>query len=164
MSVTVRPATRDDADRIAEFAMRLFEQHVAYDPERFDRIGDRNGYAWFYGGQTEAENAAVLVAEHESEVVGFAYVTYEERSYLELAVRVASLQDIYVDQSARRTGAGRELITAAIEVAKKFGASKLMLHVAVKNIVGNAFFEKCGFRPTMTEMMLGLEEDGHTKK
>ncbi|MEO8041718.1 MAG: GNAT family N-acetyltransferase [Acidobacteriota bacterium] len=157
MPVLVRNATKDDAGKIAEFAIQLVDQHVAYDPERFARIGTREGMAWFYGGQTEAENAAVFVAEIDNRIIGFAYVTYEEKSYLDLAVSVALLQDIFVDTSARQTGSGRALIEATIEFAKQLGASKVMLHVAVRNTIGHEFFEKCGFRPTMSEMMLKLK-------
>jgi GNAT superfamily N-acetyltransferase len=152
----VRRATKDDAERVAEFAMKLVEQHHEYDPDRFARMASAEGMKWFYGGQTDAMNAAVLVAEIDSKVVGFAYVSYEERNYAELAETPAHLHDIYVEEDARRSGAGKALVEAAVKVAKEFGASKLILSVAVKNAIGHEFFETCGFRPTMTEMTLNL--------
>ena len=158
MSVLVRSATRDDAERVAEFAMKLVEQHHEYDPERFALMATFDGMKWFYGGQTDAKDAAVLVAEIDSRVVGFAYVTYEERNYAELAESPAHLHDIYVEEGARRSHAGKALIDAAVKVAKEFGASKLILSVAVKNTIGHDFFERCGFRPTMTEMTLNLSQ------
>lgn len=136
--------------------MKLVEQHVAYDEQRFARIATADGMKWFYSGQTDAENAAVIVAELDGTVVGFAYLTYEEKNYADLAVSVTSLHDIYVDEAARQSGAGRALMDASVGIAKEFGSSKLMLHVAVKNDAANKFFEKCGFRPTMTEMTLNL--------
>jgi GNAT superfamily N-acetyltransferase len=159
MSLTVRRAKPSDADRIAEFAMKLVEQHVAYDEERFARIATLEGMAWFYGGQTKVENAAVIVAELGGAVVGFAYLAYEDKNYAELAVSVTSLHDIYVDDAARHSCAGRALMDAAIAAAKEFGSSKLMLHVAVKNVEANEFFKRCGFRPTMTEMTLNLTDN-----
>jgi len=152
----VRRATKDDAERVAEFAMKLVEQHHEYDPDRFARMASAEGMKWFYGGQTDATNAAVLVAEIDSKVVGFAYVSYEERNYAELAETPAHLHDIYVKEGARRSGAGKALVDAAVKIAKEFGASKLILSVAVKNTIGHEFFETCGFRPTMTEMTLNL--------
>src|SRR6185436_2665653 len=133
MAVEVRRATKEDAAIIAEFAMKLVEQHRSYDPIRFAPLGSLEGMAWFYGSQTGAENAAVLVAEVEGRISGFAYVTYVETDYLDLAVSAAQLQDIYVDESARHSGAGKALIDAAIRVAKEFGARKLLLSVAAKN-------------------------------
>lgn len=156
MEIEVRRATKEDADRVAEFAMKLVEQHHDYDPERFARIASLDGMKWFYGGQTEAAQAAVLVAEIDGRIAGFAYVTYEERNYAELAESPAHLHDIYVEEAARHSGAGQALIGAAVEAARDFGASKLILSVAVKNQAARGFFEKYGFRPTMTEMTLNL--------
>ena len=136
--------------------MKLMEQHHEYDPERFALMASVEGMKWFYSGQTEATDAAVLVAEIDSRVVGFAYVAYEERNYAALAESPAYLHDIYIEEGARRSGAGHALIDAAVKTAKEFGASKLLLSVAVKNAVAHDFFEKYGFRPTMTEMTLNL--------
>jgi len=154
MSVVVRRATKDDAEQVADYAMKLVEQHRSYDPIRFAPLGSLEGMAWFYGSQTDAENAAVLVAEVEGRISGFAYVTYVETDYLDLAVSAAQLQDIYVDESARHSGAGKALIDAAIRVAKEFGARKLLLSVAAKNTTAQRFFEQAGFETTMHEMML----------
>ena len=78
MTALVRKATKDDAKRIAEFAMKLVDQHVAYDENRFARIATLEGMKWFYGNQMDASNAAVLVADLDGNVVGFAYVAYGE--------------------------------------------------------------------------------------
>jgi GNAT superfamily N-acetyltransferase len=154
--VTVRGLRPDDAQAVAKFATRLVEQHIAYDSARFARIATLEGMAAFYGGQTDVDNAVVLVAEIDGAVVGFAYLTYHDKSYMDLAVTVASLHDIYVDETARHTGAGRAMMDASFEWARNKGASKLTLHVAVKNTVATEFFQNSGFRPTMTEMTLNL--------
>jgi len=154
MSVTIRQARPGDGKQIAEFAMKLVDQHIEYDPVRFARIATLEGMAWFYGGQTGSENATVLLAEIEDQVVGFAYVVYEEKNYAELSMLAAHLHDIYIDEGARRSGAGRQLIDAAVDFAKEHGASKLMLSVAAKNVAAQNFFEQAGFETTMHEMML----------
>lgn len=161
MSVSVRRATKEDAPYIARFAMNLVEQHVGYDPVRFARIATLDGMEWFYGGQTDVTDAAVLVAEFDGKVVGFAYLRYEETNYAELATSVARLHDIYVDETARHTGAGRELIKRSVDVAKELGASKILLTVAAKNTGAQKFFEQAGFVTTMHEMMLvpGRDDD-----
>ena len=155
--VTVRPATIEDADIIAEFAMLLAEQHVGYDPIRFSRIADREGMARYYGGRTSANNAAVLVAEQDGKVIGFAYFEFEPILYAELAVNAAWLHDIYVDASVRGLGAGQLLMNAVRDEAKRVGAHKVLLSVAARNAAGQEFFEHCGFMPTMHEMMLVVE-------
>ena len=158
-SVVVRRATKDDATIIAEFAMKLVEQHVSYDPVRFARIATLDGMTWFYGDQTNAKDAVVLVAELDAKLVGFAYLGYEERNYADLAISTVRLHDIYVDETARHSGAGRELIKGSIEVAREFGSEKLLLSVAAKNTAARKFFEEAGFETTMHEMMLVLETE-----
>ena len=156
MSVTVRRARLEDARTVAEYAIRLVVQHQNYDPRRFVRLAAVEQAEWFYGSQTKAADAAVLVAELEEKIVGFAYIQFEARDYANLLENAAWLHDIYIDETARGTGAGKLLIEKSIEVAKELGADKLMLSVAAKNEFAKEFFEHSGFRETMVEMMLDL--------
>jgi len=156
MSVTVRRARLEDARTVAEYAIQLVIQHQNYDPRRFVRLAAVEQAEWFYGSQTKAADAAVLVAELEEKIVGFAYIQFEARDYANLLENAAWLHDIYIDETARGTGAGKLLIEKSIEVAKELGADKLMLSVAAKNEFAKEFFEHSGFRETMVEMMLDL--------
>ncbi len=157
MAVTIRQAIKKDARRIAELAVKLARQHEDYDSHRFARLYDEDQAEWFYGSQTEAvEAAAVLVAELENEIVGFAYIEYEAKDYPNLLENAAWLHDIYIDEKARAAGAGKLLIEKSVEIAKEFGADKLMLSVAAKNEFAKDFFKRSGFKETMVEMMLDL--------
>lgn len=159
MSVTVRRAEAKDARTIAEFAIKLFAQHRAYDARRFADVSSIEGAARFYKSQTSASDAAVLVAELDGKIVGFAYVQYEALDYAALLERAAWLHDIYIIDAARGSKVGTSLIEAAVSAAKELGADKLMLTVAAKNEYAQAFFERKGFKTTMVEMMLDLTEE-----
>src|SRR5215510_14165302 len=98
MEVHVRRAEKSDAPAIAEMALKLVEQHINYDPVRFAHIATLDGMQWFYGEQTNAEDARVLVSEIDNKVVGFAYLFFEEKNYGELSVSTVKLSDIYVDE------------------------------------------------------------------
>ena len=156
MAVTVRRALKTDARRVAELALKLFAQHCDYDARRFMRVDNAEQAAWYYGSQTEVADAAVLVAELEGAIVGFAYIQFEARDYANLLENAAWLHDIYIEEAARAQNAGKLLIEASIEAGKELGADKLMLSVAAKNEVAHDFFERRGFRETMIEMMLDL--------
>ena len=156
MAVTVRRATRKDARAVAEFAIKLFAQHRNYDAHRFADISAVEGAERFYGSQTEAPDAAVLVAEFENKVVGFAYLQYEAMDYANLLENAVWLHDIYIEEAARSQNAGKLLIEKSIAGARELGADKLMLSVAAKNEIARKFFERRGFRETMVEMMLDL--------
>ena len=159
MAVAVRKATRDDAAKIAEFSVSLAEQHYGYDQVRFTRLITLEGAAAYYGGRSEAENAAVFVAESEGQIVGFAYMEYEPVLYAELATQVAWLHDIYIEPEMRNSGAGRELLGAVADEARRQGANKVLLSVAEQNENAQRFFEHYGYRQTMREMMLTIEKE-----
>jgi ribosomal protein S18 acetylase RimI-like enzyme len=159
MTVAVRKATKKDARTVAEFAVKLFAQHRQYDSRRFIEITGVEGAEHFYGSQTEKKDAAILVAEIENKIVGFAYVQYEKLNYSSLLENAAWLHDLYVEENARGRDAGKLLIEKAIEIGKEMGADKLMLSVAARNEHAKEFFEHHGFRATMIEMMLDLTDE-----
>lgn len=156
MDAVIRRAQDGDQMKIAELAIRLFDQHVEYDPERFSTFANVDGAARFYRSRFDTPDSAVLVAEMGGEVVGFAYIERDDLNYAELLEKGAWLRDIYVDESARAAGIGRALISAAAEAAERMGAEKLLLTVAAKNAAAQLVFEKAGFRRTMMEMTLNL--------
>jgi GNAT superfamily N-acetyltransferase len=158
MTVTVRRAVAEDARTIAQFAIKLILQHQNYDPRRFSRLSSIEGAEWFYGSRTKIKDEAVLVAELEGKIVGFAYIEYEAKNYAEMLENAAWLHDIYVDETARGSRAGKLLIEESIKIAKELGAEKLMLTAAQHNEFARNFFEHNGFRTTMVEMMLDLTE------
>jgi GNAT superfamily N-acetyltransferase len=134
----------------------LFAQHREYDPERFADLGNLAGAERYYGSRTTAEKAIVLVAEIDSEAVGFLYAEFEEINYAELLESAVWVHDLFVEETARRTGTGKALIEAAADAGRRIGADKLVLTVAAKNKFARSFFEGRGFRETMIEMTLGL--------
>jgi GNAT superfamily N-acetyltransferase len=156
MSVKIRRADKQDARQIAEFAIKLFAQHHEYDSRRFAEISSVEGAENFYGNQTETEDAAILVAEIENTIVGFAYIQFEPMDYANLLENAAWLHDLYVEETARKFNAGKFLLEASKKVAEELGADKLMLSVAAKNEFAKDFFERSGFRETMVEMTLNL--------
>ena len=158
MPVVVRRARSEDAAAVARFALRLFAQHRDYDPQRFADLSNASGAERYYSSRIDTDVSAVLVAETESGVIGFAYLEFESLDYAQLLENAVWLHDLYVDESARGTGAGKALIEAAIDAGRRFGADKLVLSVAAKNQYARSFFKETGFRETMVEMTIGLND------
>jgi GNAT superfamily N-acetyltransferase len=157
MDVSIRRARAGDEKKVAELLLKLVEQHVDYDPERFSNFVTLHGAAEFYKSRFDVQDAAVLVAEVEDRIVGFAYIEFEKLDYESLLENAAWLHDIFVERGERSDGVGKRLLEAARNAASELGAGKLLLTVAAKNDVAQDFFEKAGFRQTMLEMTLNLK-------
>ena len=120
-TITTRFATPDDVPTILEFIKRLaaFENEleaVQTTPEDLLRDG--------FGPQPRFE---VLIAELDREPVGFAlffltYSTWEGRPSL-------YLEDLYVVQSTRKHGVGRQLMAKLAAIAVERGYRRLDLQV-----------------------------------
>lgn len=157
MQAVVRKAEDGDEEAVARFAIKLFEQHVEYDPERFSLLGTEQGAEQYYRSRFSTNDSRVVVATLDDVIVGFAYVEKDDLNYAELLQRAAWLHDVYVDESARGLGVGKSLLDAAVNAARQLGAEKLLLTVASKNTLAQRAFEKAGFRQTMSEMTLNLK-------
>jgi GNAT superfamily N-acetyltransferase len=149
---TVRWATPDDASVIVRFIRGLaeFEQEPASGVKVTEADIVRDGFG-------ERPQFEVLIAEQQRSPVGFAlffmnYSTWEGTSGL-------YIEDLFVDESARSTGAGRALMAAASAVAKDRGCARLELSVLDWN-PARAFYERLGMSHQQKWLPYRLEAAG----
>jgi ribosomal protein S18 acetylase RimI-like enzyme len=154
----IRPARAADLPAVSRLAAELVRLHHRYDPQRFLLVEPlEDGYAWFFTRELKRKGALILVAEDEaSRIIGYAYGTLEDRNWNDLLDACGKLNDLYVDPSARRHGAGRALVTEMFAALRARGAPRVVLLSAWKNPDAHAFFEAMGFRRTMLEMTAEL--------
>jgi GNAT superfamily N-acetyltransferase len=135
-STTVRFARPEDAETIIEFVrgLAVFEkeapQRVHLTPEAIQRDG--------FGPRPVFES---LIAEQDGRAVGFAlffpnYSTWEGKPGL-------YLEDLFVTEEARGSGAGRALIAALARIAHDRGWARLDLSVLDWN-PARTFYESLG--------------------
>lgn len=159
--IRIRPAKASDQEALGRFGAALMRQHHAADPRRFILAEQpERGYGRFLVSELEDPGSLVLVAEHEDEVVGYVYAGLEPMSWMDLRGPCGYIHDVYVDERARRQGAARELVRAAIEWSRARGRSQVVLSSEWKNHAAQRLFESLGFRPTMVEMTLDRAETG----
>jgi len=114
--ITVRPATAADQDSLGRFGGALMRQHHAADPRRFIQVEHPEaGYGRFLVSRIADANSLVLVADQDGSVVGYVYADVESTNWMELRGPCGIVHDVYVDGAARRLGAGRALMRAAID-------------------------------------------------
>ena len=152
--ITVRPAVPADLPALARLGVMLIDYHSALDPRRYMTVDNAlEGYRWYLSQELENENAVLLAAVGEGDVVvGYAYGTIEGRDWNALLDRHGALHDVIVDPSARRAGAAEQLVREMCTALEALGAPRVVLHTAVQNERGQALFKKLGFRTTMLEM------------
>jgi len=153
--ITVRPAAASDQEVLGRYGGALLRQHHAADPRRFMFVEHPEaGYGRFLVSQLSNAESLVMVAEHAGRVVGYIFADVEPTSWMDLRGPCGVVHDVYVDESARRLGAGRELMHAALEWMRSKGRSQVVLMTKTQNVHAHHLFTALGFRPTMMEMTL----------
>src|SRR5690349_23005516 len=123
--ITIRPATKGDEAPLGRYGAALMRQHHASDPRRFI-LTDRpeEGYGRFLASMIANPDFLVLVAEQSNEVVGYVLAGVESTSWRDLRGPCGFIHDVYVDEKARGEGAGRRLLSAAIDWVHSKGLSQ----------------------------------------
>jgi GNAT superfamily N-acetyltransferase len=136
--IRIRAARQGDASLVVSFVRKLalFE----HEPVENVRITEADVLRDGFGPNPRFE---VLFAELNGTPVGFAlffpnYSTWEGRSGV-------YLEDIFVEESARRNGIGRKLIAALARIARERGFVRIDLSVLDWN-PARGFYRRLGFR------------------
>jgi len=159
--MTIRPATASDQEALGRFGGALMRQHHAADPRRFIQVEHPEaGYGRFLVSRISEPNSLVMVAERSGAVIGYVFADVESTNWMELRGPCGVVQDIYVDEAARHEGAGRKLMSAAIDWIRSKGRSQVVLLTKDRNEHAQHLFTSLGFRPTMVEMTLDQEIEG----
>jgi ribosomal protein S18 acetylase RimI-like enzyme len=156
----VRRAAPADLALIGRLGALLIKVHYDFDPRRFLAAKPETsaGYAAFLSAQLEDPDKAVLVADDESDVVGYAYAAIEGYDYMALRGPAGVLHDIIVDPEHRGRGTGRLLLDAALGFFRSRGVPRVVLSTAERNEAAQRLFTSAGFRRTMIEMTRELDD------
>jgi ribosomal protein S18 acetylase RimI-like enzyme len=156
----IRRATPADLALIGRLGALLVEEHYNFDPRRFlpARPGTPEGYASFMSTQLEEPDKAILVADDNGDVIGYAYAAVEGYDYMALRGPAGVLHDVIVDQEHRGRGVGRLLLEAALAFFRSRGVPLVVLSTAARNEAAQRLFASMGFRRTMIEMTRELDD------
>ena len=158
---TVRPATPEDAATIVEFVrgLAVFEHEpleqvrLTMEDVRRDGFGEQRSFECLIAEQPVRLDGG---AEGGARPVGFAlffpnYSTWEGRSGI-------YVEDIFVVEDARGTGAGRALLSALARLARDRGAARIDLAVLDWN-PARGFYTALGFTQQSEWLPYRLEGD-----
>ena len=135
MGITVRRATLDDLDSVAPLfdAYRRFYAQPADLPRARDFLHER----------LQRGESAILLAELDGRLAGFTQL-YPMFSSVRTA-RIWVLNDLFVDEAARRRGVAQALLDGAARFARERGAAGLMLETSRDNAPARALYRAAGW-------------------
>jgi ribosomal protein S18 acetylase RimI-like enzyme len=141
VSVRVRPARPDDVWRIVEIGIRAWRK--GFEGVVPDEVPDREEMAERIRQRLSESAASVAVAELEGEVCG--WVTFGASRDDDAGPEVGEVYALNVDPSAWRRGAGRALVTHAVERLAAAGFSEAMLWTLADTPRSRSFYEALGY-------------------
>jgi ribosomal protein S18 acetylase RimI-like enzyme len=158
MNIEIRTATLDDHEAVSRIASELNLVHARALPHRFRVASDALPRDYF-GSLVQSEDATVLVAERDRDVLGYAILQIKEAPPILVSMprRYAFLNDLAVAEAEQGQGLGRLLVDAAVVWTRDQGASALELGVFEFNEAAIAFYEYLGFRTSKRTMALPVE-------
>ena len=133
--ITVRQAVVCDLEDVA----KLFDRYREFQGEASDLAAARG----FLQARLSRGESAVFIAHEAAVPVGFAQL-YPSYSSISLA-RVFVLNDLFVDEAARRKGVAAKLLAAVEDYAWSHAATRVTLNVARNNESGQALYEARGW-------------------
>lgn len=164
--VSVRAARAGDGAALARLWVEAGEHHVRLDPEHHRRP-DVDGLDEWCEASIEAvarQGGVTFVAELDGAVVGFVNASLREpradaakQIQRDQGIRRAWVGAIAVLESQRQRGAGRALLRAVEEWARRQGAAAVQLDVLRSNQPAMALYQGSGFAETAVVMEKRLD-------
>ncbi len=136
MPVQIRPATEGDLDALLALYVQLSPENAGADRD-LAAAGLQTMFA--------DTHVSLLVASLDGMVVGTVTLivvpnlTHNARPWIQL-------ENMVVDESVRRSGAGRALLEAAEALAQESSAYKIQLQSADHRHGAHAFYKSAGFK------------------
>ncbi|MCC6968183.1 MAG: GNAT family N-acetyltransferase [Nitrospira sp.] len=135
MTHTIRQATVEDVEQLAP----LFDAYRRF----YGRTSDVAAAQAFLLARFANRESTLFMAHAGNVAVGFAQL-YSNFSSVSLA-RTFILNDLFVQEQARRTGVASSLLSAAATFAVSLGAVRLSLSTALINDAAQALYRSAGW-------------------
>ena len=147
MKITIRKATEADINTIQTFGSKLLN----YERENYDPSLDGD---WAFTDQAKAiylkaiQEQYVIIASIDDAPAGFLIGNIiQPKPQDARKIKQANLQNVYVDESQRRSGIGKQLVDTFKKYCVKEGVNRLNVSVLAANKTALSLYEKTGFRP-----------------
>lgn len=146
----IREAKQKDIERITLLCIQTAPFEGTGEP------GEVEFYSKPFAESVTDENRLVLVAECESQIVGFAYAEIEHTPDDCTPAPYVSLDMIGVNQSHRGQGIARAIMKEVESWAREKGMNVIQLAVGESNVPAIRLYESLGYQTVMRKMQKEL--------
>lgn len=151
MDITIRRGTLDDARGIVDVVNSIIEEGGL--TSIYPALTLQRGEALVKGLDPRS---AIFVAEVSGAILGVG--TIEPFARYTRAMDHVAVTRTFVYRNFRRRGVGHQLIKAMLDLARREGYEKLIIHVRIGNSGAQAFYRAMGFIPKlMLERQVKIE-------
>ena len=145
-TVTVSAVGHDDIDALVTSVAGLFTEDAGrHDPIMNIGWPASEGNA-YYSGLLSDPDCLLLLARHDSEVIGHLVGRLSEPNSMRSSL-VAALESMRIAPSARRAGAGSLLVEHFFAWARERGARHAIVTAYAANDAAQRFYARHGFAP-----------------
>jgi len=162
-SITIRFATADDAEFIADLSRRTFYDSFAHhnSKENMDKFMNEQFTEQELITQVGAAGNIFLLAHLDDEPVGYVRLCESENPPELGDMGAIEIMRIYTEQKTIGKGVGKALMLKCIEIAKEKGKKIIWLGVWEHNDTAISFYKKFGFGQFGTHIFM-LGDDAQT--
>ncbi|GLZ52313.1 GNAT family N-acetyltransferase [Actinomycetospora sp. NBRC 106378] len=141
----VRDATASDLGPLLQLVAALFAEDAGTRDPATDIDWPRTHGRSYYADLLDDEQALVLLAEHDTAVLGFLVGRLHEPNPLRPGVSPAELESMFVDPSSRSSGMGRDLAEHFEKWAVRRGATCTTVTAYAANTSARRFYRALGY-------------------
>ncbi len=144
MEIELRTAGADDRDLLLALVQGLYEaEHIPFDEARTARaLGDL---------LADPSLGRVWIVERGGQAVGYAVLTLGYS--LEFGGRFALLDELFILEGHRGSGAGRQTLARIAETCRELGLQTLRLEVGRTNRMAQGLYGRIGFETEDRDLM-----------
>ena len=157
----IRPATPSDVPAVLPMVAKVCAFHEKLDRAKYGFVENPAAmYARWLGGRATDPRSVFLVADAgrggKSKLVAFLVGTVEAELPIYRLKHFGFIHDLWVEEDYRHEGVARQMVTLAVERFGEIGVKQVRLDTARANEPARSLFAACGFRPSVTEMLIEL--------
>jgi ribosomal protein S18 acetylase RimI-like enzyme len=162
----IRPAVLADIPAVLLMVAKIYALHEALDSAKYGFLPEQTQrYEQWLMGRITDERSVFLIADPElpypeapAGLAAFLVATTEREIPIYRLQEFGFIQDLWVEPEYRHAGIARQMVMLTVDYFKHRGVKQVRLDTAVPNEAARQLFKSCGFRPSMIEMLIELED------